>query len=182
MSNYTLDAVNSKQQSPTTKTSIKLLVFDIGKLTLALPVAQVIKVIKYLPLYGSGTSYINLTHVGEQEITVVDLHQKLFKIGLDDLGSDRGYFILTKPRPITIIKDGISEEHPFMKESFGIRVLDSPSLIDVDLSLVRALPNSYRFADTLEIASHVAVVSQPESTSAQATTKTIFILDLECLV
>lgn len=154
-----------------TNSTVKLLVFFIGKLTLALPVDKVKKVTKYTPIHGSGMSYINLTHIGKQEVTVVDLHQKLFNISHDELISDGGYFILTKP------KQTRSEEvSPFIEESLGIRVAQSPSLIEVDLADIRALPSSYRYADTLEIASHVAVIPQEDRT-----TQTIFILDLEHL-
>ena len=154
-----------------TNSTVKLLVFSIGKLTLALPVDKVKKVTKYTPIHGSGMSYINLTHIGRQEVTVVDLHQKLFNISHDELISDGGYFILTKP------KQTQSEEvSSFIEESLGIRVAQSPSLIEVDLTDIRALPSSYRYADTLEIASHVAVIPQEDRT-----TQTIFILDLEHL-
>lgn len=163
--------VKNNSQSPANST-VKLLVFSIGKLTLALPVNKVKKVTKYTPIHGSGMSYINLTHIGRQEVTVVDLHQKLFNISHDELISDGGYFILTKPKQISS-EEAIS---PFMEESLGIRVAQSPSLIEVDLSDIRALPSSYRYADTLEIASHVAVIFQEDGT-----TQTIFILDLEHL-
>ena len=159
-----------KKQSPTTS-KVKLLVFPIGKLTLALPVDKVKKVTKYTPIHGSGMSYINLTHIGRQEVTVVDLHQKLFNISHDELISDGGYFILTKPN-----QTSPEEVMSFSEESLGIRVAQSPSLIEVSLADIRTLPSSYRYADTLEIASHVAVIPQEDGT-----TQTIFILDLEHL-
>lgn len=177
MSNPILDAINLADSKYSEVSTIKLLVFTVGKLTLALPVEQVIKVTKYNPIYGSGTSYVNLTHIGKLGLAVIDLHQKLFNVSLDELTSNGGYFILTKSRPVTVVKDGRKINHSFMEESVGIRVIESPSLIDVDFSCIRTLPNSYRWHDTLEIASHVAVVPQVDST-----TKTIFVLDLECLV
>lgn len=177
MSNPLLNAIDVADSNQSKISTIKLLVFTIGKLTLALPVEQVIKVTKYNPIHGSGMSYINLTHIGQLGLAVIDLHQKLFNLSLDELTPDGGYFILTKSRPVTVIKNGEKVNHSFMEESVGIRVVESPSLLDVDLGYIRTLPNSYRWHDTLEIASHVAVVPQVD-----ATTKTIFILDLECLV
>ena len=141
--------------------SLKLVVFQIGKLTLSLPVEQVKKVTRYNPTYGSGLSYVNLTHLGEQEVTIVDLHHKLFKVSQDDLTSEKGYFIITR--------------NP-TGDSVGIRVLQTPTLLDVSFSQIRILPISYRQADTLEIASHVAVIPQDDETS-----QTIFILDLDRL-
>jgi chemotaxis signal transduction protein len=171
----TLDLATKNQPSITSK--VKLLIFSIGKLTLALPVEQVQKVTKYTPVHGSGRSYVNLTHLGEQEITIVDLHQKLFNISHDDLNLDGGYFILTKPRLISIIKEGKKVVHDSIKETLGIRAAEAPLLLDIPLSEIRTLPNSYRYSDTLEIASHVAIIPQEDKT-----TQTIFILDLEHLI
>ena len=139
---------------------IKLLVFEIGELTLALPILQVQKVIRQTEVHGSGLSYVNLAHLAAEEVTVVDLHQKLFGVSLDRQNTE-GFFIITK-------KEG--------SESLGIAVAKSPSLIEVSLDRIRLLPDTYRHADTLEIASHVTVVTQ------EAVATTIFILDLECLV
>ena len=55
-------------------------------------------------------------------------------------------------------------------------MLETPSLIDVALENIRTLPASYRYADTLEIASHVAIVNRENKTN-----QTIFILDLKHL-
>jgi len=142
--------------------SVKLLVFGIGKLTLALPILQVQKVIRHNPLHGSGLSHVSLTHLDDQEIAIVDLHQKLFKVSLPPQGETKGYFIISKK---------------ITQEPIGILVSESPALVDVASNQIRLIPNSYRRADTLEIASHVAVVPQEDGTS-----QTIFILDLKQLI
>lgn len=139
---------------------IKLLVFEIGKLTLAIPILQVQKIVKQTEVYGSGLSHVNLTHLPEQEIAIVDLHQKLFGVSLTRSGS-AGYFIICK---------NVSGE------PLGIAVSAAPTLIDASLEQIRQLPDAYRRADTLSIASHVTVINQKEAT------KTIFILDLTQLV
>jgi purine-binding chemotaxis protein CheW len=153
----TADIINLASNS-----SIKILVFAIGKLTLALPVTWIQKVTKHNALHGSGLSHVNLTHLGESEITIIDLHQKLFKVSANESGN-QGYFIITKDNIIG--------------ESLGIIVTEMPTLMEVPLSAVRALPQSYRHADTLEIASHVAVIPQENQKAL-----TIFILDLERLI
>lgn len=153
----------------TASSSVKLLTFPMGKLHLALPVDKVKKVQKYVPLHGSGTSHVNLTHIGDFEVTVVDLHQKLFGVSHDELCQDGGYFIITRP----IVPD---EDYP-VQECLGIRVAQSPSLIDVPLEFIRLLPHSYRNADTLRIASHVAAIE-----SLEVNSQTIFILDLQNLI
>ena len=105
-------------------------------------------------------SHVNLAHLADVEIAVVDLHQKLFGISEPKTASS-GFFILSKK---------------IAKEALGIMVNQSPSLIDLTASQIRLIPESYRRADTLEIASHVALVPQENST------QTIFILDLQRLV
>lgn len=161
MTNLTIDSSSRETLSP--KSSIiKLLVFGIGKLILALPILQVQKVIKHNALHGSGLSHVNLTHLADQEVTIVDLHQKLFKTSLIATSPSPGYFIISKN---------------ITGEALGIMVSETPSLLDVPSSQIRLIPESYRRADTLEIASHVAVIPQADDTSL-----TIFILDLKYLV
>jgi purine-binding chemotaxis protein CheW len=48
--------------------------------------------------------------------------------------------------------------------------------MEVPLSRFRVLPEAYRRADTLEVASHVAVIPQHE------TPLTVFLLDVELLL
>lgn len=158
MSNLTIKS-NTNKLLASKSTTIKLLIFDVGKLTLSLPILQVQKVIKQQPLYGSGLSYVNLTHIEDQEVAIVDLHQKLFKINQEDT---TGYFIISKN---------------ITGEPLGIKVESAPTLIDVPINNIRLIPNSYRRSDTLAIASHVTVISNPNQASL-----TIFILDLERLI
>jgi purine-binding chemotaxis protein CheW len=141
--------------------SIKLLTFSIGKLNVALPVDLVRKVVNYTPIYGSGLSHLGVARIDDREITVVDLHKRLFHVSQSMPSGLRGYLI--------IARNGVGE-------SFGILVGQTPSLQDVPISQIRALPASYRRADTLEIASHVTVIFQKEESL------TVFILDVDRLV
>ena len=161
MRNLTVD-INSKLISDYKQSSIKLLVFKIGKLTLALPILQVQKVIKYNPVHGSGLSYVNLTHLDDRDVAVIDLHQKLFKTSLPRLSEDRGYFIISKN---------------IIGESLGILVSEPPASIDIAIKQIRLIPNTYRRSDTLKIASHVTVITRENQTN-----ETVFILDLGSLV
>lgn len=148
---------------PSTANSLlKLVVFEVGKLTLALAIEQVKKVVKYTSVYGSGLSHVNLTHLDDREVTIVDLEQKLFNHSQIDRSNFDGYFIITKD---------------IVGESIGVLVSKMPILIDVPLSEIRLLPTSYRHSDTLEIASHVTLITQENSSSV-----TIFILDLDRLI
>ncbi|MEL6440599.1 MAG: chemotaxis protein CheW [Cyanobacteria bacterium J06621_8] len=158
MSNLTVDF--NLNQFLASNSTIKLLIFTIGKLNLALPILQVQKIVKQNEVHGSGLSHVNLAHLGEQEVPVVDLHQKLFRTPLPQSGLD-GYFIITKN---------------VIQEPLGILLSEAPNLYDVPQEKVRVIPSSYRSADTLEIASHVALIPQGN------TSLTVFILDLANLV
>ena len=140
--------------------SIKLLVFEVGKLTLALPILQVKKIVKQNEVHGSGLSHVNLSHLPDLEVAVVDLHQKLFGVS-QTRQVTTGYFVITK---------NVADE------PLAIVVQQAPTLIDVTLDRIRLLPDSYRRADTLGIASHVTVIPQDEKNL------TIFILDLTRLI
>jgi purine-binding chemotaxis protein CheW len=61
-------------------------------------------------------------------------------------------------------------------EEFGIPVIEMPLLLDLPATLIRRLPESYRRADTLEIASQIAIVSTAEAT------QTLFLLDVDRFV
>ncbi len=162
LTNHQLQDKSEDIITSTATSLLKLLVFEVGKLTLALPIDQVKKVVKYTSVYGSGLSHVNLTHLDDREVTIVDLEQKLFKTSPIDRDNFDGYFVITKD---------------IMGESIGILVTKMPTLIDVSLSEIRLLPNSYRHSDTLEIASHVTIIFQENTASV-----TIFILDLDRLI
>lgn len=147
--------------SPMTQKSIKLIVFEIGNLNLALPIESVYKVLNYTPIYGSGINQVGITHVGEFEVTVVDLHQRFFKSSQTSEYFTGGYLVLVKNTT---------------GELYGIPVADTPVLMEVQLSQIRVIPESYRRADTLDVASHVAVIPQ------ETASLTVFLLDVDLLL
>ena len=139
----------------------KLLTFPIGKLNLAFRIDDVQKIIKYIPIESSGLSPFGVIHL-EKEIAVIDLYRLLFK-ELDPIYHGKeAHFILTRPSPV--------------RESIAILIAKPPSLMDVPAGEIRILPESYRRSDTLEMASHVTVISQ------QNDPLTIFILDVTYLL
>jgi purine-binding chemotaxis protein CheW len=147
--------------APQTARILKLLLFKIGKLNVALPIDSVQKVISNPSVYGSGINPFGVAHLGDREITVLDLHRRFFKQSQFVDASCRCYLILAKNSA---------------GESFGILVGETPTLIDVPLSQIRTLPESYRRADTLEVASHVTIVPQPDASL------TVFVLDVDQLI
>ncbi len=152
----------SKSQRTDTDT-IKLLVFPIGNLNVALSIDTVEKIVNYSSVMGSGLNHYGLVNIGNEEITVIDLHQKLFNVPQQLNSEDKKYLLLAQNS---------------VDETFGILIKKSPELYDVKLNIIRALPDSYRRADTLKIASHVFMVNQNEA----ETEKTIFILDPDELI
>jgi purine-binding chemotaxis protein CheW len=141
---------------------IKLLVFPIGSLNVALSIDQVQKVINYSTVMGSGLNHYGLVNIGNEEVTVIDLHQKLFKAPQTFNAEDKKYLLLAENS---------------INETFAILIKNSPELYDVQTNIIRTLPESYRRADTLQIASHVFIIDQNEPTE-----KTVFILDPNELV
>jgi purine-binding chemotaxis protein CheW len=152
-----------KQVTP----SIKLIVFTIGNLNLDLPIESVYKVVDRTPVYSSGLNPVGIAHLSNSlkdnaaswEVTVVDLNWQFFKSS--SISESGGYLVIVQTAT---------------GEFYGIPVPETPILIEVPLGRLRALPNSYRHADTLEIASHVAVIPQ------DGTPFTVFLLDFQLLL
>ncbi|MGK7932000.1 MAG: chemotaxis protein CheW [Microcystaceae cyanobacterium] len=151
-----LDAAPEQQ-----KKSLKILIFQVGKLHVALSVDFVKKIIKGAEIHGSGTTEMGITQIDDQNITVIDLHRRLFK---------RSQSLEEMTHPFLILAKNTIDE------VFGILVGDTPTLSDIPLSLVRVLPDSFRRGDTLEIATHVTKL---EENGQQIT---VFILDVDKLV
>lgn len=136
---------------------VKLITFPIGKLTFAVRIDQVQKVVKLPTIYGSGLKPIGLTRVGDQDVTVLDLDRRLFQT---ESTAATDYLLLIQLTTAEII---------------GIPVADTPQLLEIAADQIRVLPESYRRADTLALASHIIVL--PQETGAQ----TLFLLDVDCL-
>jgi chemotaxis signal transduction protein len=162
--------------------SLKILVFPVGNLYLALPVDYVSKVIDRDKVYSSGLNHVGTIHTGDRTITIVDIHQKIYLT--PETSEKKGYFILTQNN---------------RGEQFGVYTTKSPSMFDIPLSEIRQLPSSFRQADTLGIASHVTIIDKQELVAKDAIQKnserkkrktddnnsesaTIFLLDVDRLL
>ncbi len=144
-----------------TKKLIKLIVFTIKTLNFSLPIEKVYKILNRTTIYSSGTNQVGVTHVGDREITVIDLHRRFFQASSINESESNGYLVILQNTT---------------GELYGIPVAEAPILMDVPLSTIRVLPESYRQADTLEIARHVAVIPQGEGAL------TVFLLDVDLLL
>lgn len=143
------------------KQVLKLIVFSMGSLKFAVPIESVYKVFNQPSINSSGVNQFGVTHVGEQQVTVVDLYRRVFKQSQTNVVFADGYLVTVQNS---------------QGELYGIAVTDTPVLMDVLLSSIRVLPESYRRVDTLDVASHVAVIPQ-ESGSI-----TVFLLDVDLLL
>ncbi|PIG95323.1 chemotaxis protein CheW [Gloeocapsopsis sp. IPPAS B-1203] len=132
----------------------KLVVFGMGNINLALPSDAVFKVTNQVPVYGSGFNGVGLAHFGDRQITIVELHRRFFT---------------AKGKYLIIVENKVGE-------LYGIPVASVPTLIDVPLSRIQVLPDSYRHADLLAIATHVCHIPQAE------TSLTVFLLDVDQLL
>ena len=141
---------------------LKLLVFSLGNLNLSLRIESVYKVVNRTPVYSSGVGSVGVAHVGDGEVTVVDLHRRFFNTSNPSSEPQLGGYLV-------VVRNTTGE-------LYGIPIADTPVLMEVPLSQIRLLPESYRRSDTLEVASHVAVIPQEHSQL------TIFLLDVDRLL
>ncbi len=139
---------------------LQLIVFKIGHLNLALNIESVYKISNHTPISGSGVGTVGVTRIDDIEVTVIDLYRRFFQSNPGEY-STGGYLVLVQNTT---------------GEIYGIPVAETPVLMEVSLSLIRVLPQSYRYADTLDLASHVAVIPQDQASL------TIFLLDVDRLL
>lgn len=150
-----------KQFNTNTVEAMRLIVFTIGNVKLALPIETVAKVVNQAAVYGNSLDGVGIAHVGDREVTVIDMQQQLFRSSLLNEASQARYLIVVQNT------EG---------ELFGIPVALVPTLMQVPFSSIRVLPNSYRHAEILRSATHVCHISQEEAPL------TIFLLDVNQLL
>ena len=142
--------------------TIKVLMFSVGSLNLGLRIESIYKVLNAAQIHGSRENWVGLVHLGDREVTVLDLKRRLFPSQTNSDDAPKGYLM--------VIQNAKGE-------LYGIPVDIVPALVDVPLPNLRLLPESFRHADTLRIASHVAVITESESEIQM----TLFLLDIEAL-
>ncbi|MBZ8183271.1 chemotaxis protein CheW [Oscillatoria salina] len=151
--------VNHSKQTLSATENCKVIVFTIDSYWLALPITNVLKIINTPPLVNAKQNHLSLVHIGDRVLTILNLQQML-NLSNPEAGKI-GKFLL-------ILQLTTSE-------IAGIPLDEPPSLLELPLAEIRPIPESYRQSTSLKIASHVALVSQEE------TTQEVFLLDLEKL-
>ncbi|QDZ40075.1 chemotaxis protein CheW [Euhalothece natronophila Z-M001] len=148
------------EQSSTT--TFRVVTFPVGKLTLAVPIESVYRVLSEIPVEGSGERGVGVAHLEDYELTVFDLEYQLFT---------------QKPsEPISAPAGSYLVVVQSQSEVLGLLVKQAPTLMNLSRDRVRVLPQSYRQADTLTVCSHVAVLEAENQSS-----NTVFLLDVEQL-
>jgi purine-binding chemotaxis protein CheW len=132
-----------------------------GDVNLALHINSIAKVLPQTKVYGSGLNGVGIAHLGDREVTVFDLYQRLFQSSSSKDAFQGSYLMIIKNR---------------QSELIGIPVTEVPTLMEIPLSCIRVLPESYRNADIFGFATHVAVIPAMEPPM------TIFMLDIEQLL
>ena len=141
-------AVSMQQASRSDRVaSVKMIVFNVGTFNLALPIEIVYKVLNQIPVYGSGLNGVGIAHVGDLEVTVIDLHRKLFQSSIINETAKKGYLLIL---------------HSKSTDLYGIPVSSVPAFMDFPLSSILVLPESYRSGDILQMATHVCYLPKEE--------------------
>ena len=141
-----------------TEQTLKLIVMKLGQLTIACRIKSVYKVVRQAQIHSSGLGHTGITYLDNKTVTVVDLHQKLFQVSMSE---EEGYFVVLSATSGELI---------------AIPVATSPNLMDVRYDHIKVLPDSYRHSDTLNIASHIAIIPDEEKSL------TVFLLDENTLI
>lgn len=136
-----------QSQSRDSAASVKMIVFTVGNFDLALPIEIVHKVLNQIPVYGSGLNGVGIAHVGDLEVTVIDLHRQLFQSSIINEAGQKGYLLVI---------------HNKNGELYGLPVSSVPVLMDLPISSIRVLPEAYRNGDILGIATHVCYLPKEE--------------------
>jgi purine-binding chemotaxis protein CheW len=135
--------------------SLKVIVFPIAGYFLALPIETVFKVANIPPQLKTSANAIDLLHLGQQVITVLNLQPHF---AMQQSPKNKGQFLV-------IIQ-------PPQGEFCAIRVDAPPDLMELPRSVVRTMPTAYREGHPLKIATHLAVLPQGEKMLP------IFLMDL----
>lgn len=137
--------------------SLRVLIFPLKNLFLALRLDWVIKVIPLPEIFSAAQRGMGVAHFENREITILDPYQKLYG----------------EPNPTPCHYMIVVGTH--LPQEYGIPVTTLPQIRELALANVRQLPPAYRQGDTLGIASHVALLPEADQT------RTLFLLDLEAL-
>ncbi len=139
-------------------TTLKLLIFPLGNLWLSLNLERVKKIIPRPEITKGRQKYLGVCYFENQEVTVIDLYQKVLG---GELPSGKSYLIVVQSP----------------KGLYGLSVGNLPIMRDVPSDQLHPVPAEYRERDTLQIASHMMQIQLQANQTA-----TVFLLDENRLI
>lgn len=139
-------------------TTLKLLIFPLGNLWLSLNLERVKKIIPRPEITKGSQKYLGVCYFENQEVTVIDLYQKVLG---GELPSGKSYLIVVQSS----------------KGLYGLSVGNLPIMRDVPSDQLHPVPAEYRERDTLQIASHMMQLQLQANQTA-----TVFLLDENRLI
>jgi purine-binding chemotaxis protein CheW len=80
---------------------LKLIVVSMGGLTLALRIESAYKVVNHTSIHSNGLKSVGVAPVGEDEVTVVDLHRLFFKSSPRSESERGGYLVIDELLAVT---------------------------------------------------------------------------------
>ena len=114
--------------------TIELIVFDIGEVSFGIPMTKIDRVI-------TKATFDKDFRLGAG-IEILDLHYRLFEVSI------------ANPTEVVILNTD---------RLYAIPIDSTPTLIDVPLDRIRIIPTEFRANNPLGIASHIAIISTPNS-------------------
>jgi chemotaxis signal transduction protein len=135
----------------------KFIVFRIGDCLMALPIADVLKVINCPVGDNNGLRSMGLVQLGRHTIRVFDWHEELNSNSLSNLTNRKSFLLIARTS---------------YGELCAIVVDEPPNLVELPLDLMRSIPQSESRSSVFKLVSYAAVVSHNEIAT------TIFLLDL----
>ncbi len=133
--------------------TVKIMVFKVGDLSLGMRLDAVQKVMTMPKIHKGSNSFLGITQVDDRELVVLDLHQTIYG---SDIAREKGYFMVVKSA----------------EQLYGLPSAQLPSMVEVPLADLHAVPTQYRDRDTLGIASQMVQVAIDKNTIS-----TLFLLD-----
>lgn len=134
-------------KTKTKEATTKILIFPVGELYLAVYLEDVQKVVRVPEIFSSGQKPVGVARFDQEEITILDLHKKIY--------ADSDVAIANYSHLIVL---NLSQQNPC-----GVPVTQLPIIAEIPLSQLHPLPDTYRHADTLGIASYTVNILQGEN-------------------
>ncbi|NJK64265.1 MAG: hypothetical protein HC921_17645 [Synechococcaceae cyanobacterium SM2_3_1] len=140
---------------------LPILAFPLRGQVMAVPLAAVVKLVNCPVSLQTDENEVGLLPWGDHQITVLNLYTRL-ATSSEAATSPRRPFLLILQAP--------------HQDLYGIPVTEPPALLNLPASSIRPLPQAYRQAMPLPLASYVAVLPRGEISV------TLLLLDLSLLL